>query len=207
MTTESILLLMTICFVAMVSPGPDFLLVTRNALSYPRRQAFATAVGIISGCFIHATYCIFGIALLITQSILLFSVIKYAGAAYLIYLGLKGLMSRSEGPSFTGETPGSIPSVREAYLQGLLCNLLNPKLAIFLLSLFTQFVDMNASVAHKSLVAGVFIGESVVYWPILVLLLQSSLVREAFSNSRLFLERLFGGLLIYLGFRVAFSED
>lgn len=207
MTIESILLLITICFVAMVSPGPDFLLLTRNALAYPKRQALATALGIVSGCLIHASYCILGIALLITQSILLFSTIKYAGAAYLIYIGLKGLFSGPEASEARPETITHVPTVGAAYLQGFFCNLLNPKLAIFLLSLFTQFVDINASIAHKTLVAGIFIGESIIYWPILVLILQSALVRQTFAKLRSFIERLCGGLLVYLGLRVALAED
>src|SRR5471030_649289 len=91
----SLLMLISICFIGMVSPGPDFLLVTKNALLYPRRQALATALGVVSGCLFHASYCILGLAFIITQSIMLYTTIKYAGACYLIYLGIKGLKSRS----------------------------------------------------------------------------------------------------------------
>lgn len=85
----SLVLLILICFIGMISPGPDFLLVTKNALLYPKRQALATAFGIVSGCLFHATYCILGLGLIITQSILIYTIIKYAGACYLIYLGFK----------------------------------------------------------------------------------------------------------------------
>lgn len=193
--------------VAMVSPGPDFVLVTKNALMYPRKQALMTALGIVSGCIAHASYCIVGLAVVITQSVLLFSVIKYAGACYLIYIGLKGVLSRS-GKTTIIESRAVTPiSNTNAFVQGFLCNLLNPKLAVFLLSLFTQFISVDASMHDKALVAGVFVIESALYWPLLVLLLQQRFIRKAFSEMKGILDRVCGALLIYLGVRVALSRD
>ncbi|QMT61195.1 LysE family translocator [Legionella sp. PC997] len=203
----SLLLLMMICFIGMISPGPDFILVTKNAFFYPKRQALATAFGIVSGCLFHATYCILGLAFIITQSIILYTTIKYAGACYLIYLGLKGL--KSNHSAIIDQDKSSIKNitVSKAYMEGVLCNALNPKLAIFLLSLFTQFVSMNASMSDKALVAGVFVTESALYWPLLVLFLQSNKVRAVFANFQAVLSRLFGGLLVYIGIRVILSAD
>src|SRR4051812_8676722 len=123
---QDISLLAVICFIAMVAPGPDFVIVTRNALSYPKAQALATAIGIVAGCCVHATYCTLGLALVITKSILLYSVIKYAGACYLLYLGIKCLLSRPERTEVEESITRKIISVRSAFLQGLLTNLLNP---------------------------------------------------------------------------------
>jgi RhtB (resistance to homoserine/threonine) family protein len=205
---NNLLLLSTICFVAMISPGPDFLLVTKNALNYPKRQALATALGIVAGCLFHASYCILGLALIITKSVLLFSVIKYAGAGYLIYLGIKGLTSKpTAANSVSVQKETSIKSVRESFVEGFFCNVLNPKLAVFLLSLFTQFVSLDASLIEKGSVAGVFVLEAAIYWPLLVILLQSSLIRRLFSDAQLYVDRFCGALLIYLGVRVAFSRD
>lgn len=205
---NTFLLLAIVCFVAMVSPGPDFVLVTRNALLFPRAQAFATAVGIICGCLFHATYCILGLAVIIAQSVILFSAIKYLGAIYLIYLGIKSLFA-SSATSLTAQVDRSftMPSVREAFFQGFLCNVLNPKLAVFLLSLFTQFIDVEASTADKVRVAGIFVGESAVYWPLLVLLLQSPAIRGLFSSMKIVLDKVCGALLVYLGVRVAMGEE
>ena len=202
----SLFFLMTVCFIGMISPGPDFLLVTKNALLYPKKLALATAFGVVTGCFFHATYCILGLALIITQSTVLYSIIKYLGACYLIYLGLKGLGShriksmQKPGASEINKT------VLKAYMEGVLCNALNPKLAVFLLSLFTQFVSINASVSDKVVVAGVFIGESVLYWPLLVLFLQSPSIRSLFDRSQAAISRIFGTLLIALGIRVLVSD-
>lgn len=85
---------MSISFVAMISPGPDFLIVLRNALGLGRKHGIATALGIGSGLSIHMAYCIMGIGLIISQSIMLFSAIKYIGAAYLLWLGYKSVKSK-----------------------------------------------------------------------------------------------------------------
>lgn len=205
---NTFLLLAIVCFVAMISPGPDFVLVTRNALLYPRSQALATAVGIVCGCLLHATYCILGLAVIIAQSVILFSAIKYVGAGYLIYLGVKSLFASTTPDSTTQVLRlNTMPSVREAFFQGFLCNILNPKLAMFLLSLFTQFIDVGASTADKVRVASIFIGESVVYWPLLVLLLQSPAIRGLFASMKVVLDKVCGALLVYLGLRVALGEE
>ncbi|CAM2741787.1 LysE type translocator [Legionella steigerwaltii] len=203
----SLLLLTVICFIAMISPGPDFILVTKNALIYPRRQALATAFGIVTGCLFHATYCILGLAFVITQSIVLYTTIKYAGACYLIYIGLKGLKSKQSEKINQELSLLKNITVSRAYIEGVLCNALNPKLAVFLLSLFTQFVSINASIGDKAVVAGVFVVESSLYWPLLVLFLQSNNIRKAFSNFQTALTRVFGGLLVYVGIRVMLSTD
>ncbi|MCW8442656.1 LysE family translocator [Fluoribacter gormanii] len=203
----SLFLLMMICFIGMISPGPDFILVTKNALFYPKRQALATAFGIVTGCLFHATYCILGLAFIITQSIVLYTTIKYAGACYLIYLGLKGLKSKQSLAIHQDLSTMKNITTSKAYIEGVLCNALNPKLAVFLLSLFTQFVSINASMGDKALVAGVFIAESALYWPLLVLFLQSNKVRMIFANFQAVLSRLFGGLLVYIGIRVMLSAD
>lgn len=203
----SLLLLTVICFIGMISPGPDFILVTKNALLYPKRQALATALGIVTGCFFHATYCILGLAFVITQSIVLYTTIKYAGAGYLIYLGLKGLKSKQSTQIHQDRSSLKEITASRAYIEGVLCNALNPKLAVFLLSLFTQFVSINASISDKAVVAGVFIVESSIYWPLLVLFLQANNIRKAFANFQTVLTRIFGGLLVYVGIRVMLSTD
>lgn len=203
--SSNLFLLATICFIAMISPGPDFLLVTKNSIVHSQRLALATAFGIVTGCLFHATYCILGLALIIVQSAVIFSMIKYAGAGYLIYLGLKGILAKkSANISEIAHTENSANNITafKAYTDGLFCNVLNPKLAVFLLSLFTQFVAVNASVSDKALVAGVFVSEAALYWPLLVLLLQSQSVRWLFHDCRKIVDRFCGVLLIYLGIRV-----
>ncbi len=200
-----LLLLAAVCFIAMLSPGPDFVLVTRNALLYPRSQALATTAGIVAGCLVHATYCILGLAFLITKRVIVFGAIKYLGACYLIYIGLKGLFAKpnSKNHETVQEREAAIPTLRGAFLQGFFCNVLNPKLAVFLLSLFTQFIDVDATMGQKAQVAGIFVLESALYWPIVVVILQMPLLKAGFSKLQAYIERLCGAVLVYLGVRVA----
>jgi len=206
MAAAELIILAGICFLGMLSPGPDFILVTRNAITQPRAQALATAFGIVAGCIIHATYCMLGLAWIITQSILIYSTIRYLGAAYLIYIGVKSLFAKKSSAESPIKSPPEL-SVRAAFMQGFLCNVLNPKLAVFLLSLFTQFITPTASLGQKAIVTGVFFTESALYWPILVLALQLPGIREALQNAQSTINKICGAVLIALGIRVALSRS
>lgn len=81
---------------AAISPGPDFAMVIKNSLLYSRRAGIYTALGVSVSLLIHAVYCILGLALVISRSLLAFSIIKYLGAAYLIYIGIKGFLAKRE---------------------------------------------------------------------------------------------------------------
>lgn len=127
---------------AVMLPGPDFALVTKNALFHSRRAGFFTSIGIGISALIHMTYCALGLAIVISNSLLLFSVIKYLGAAYLIYLGVNALLSR-QPDHFIPENKKihqSTLSAVAAFRQGFLCNLLNPKATLFFLALFTTII-------------------------------------------------------------------
>lgn len=134
----------TIAIIALlgaISPGPDFVVVSKNALMYSRRTGCFTACGIAAGIVFHVTYCILGIAIIISQSLLLFSIIKYIGASYLIYLGVKAIFSKSSKnlPSNIHHQVNDI-SAWVAFRQGLLTNVLNPKCTLFMLAVFTMVV-------------------------------------------------------------------
>ncbi len=184
------------------------MLVARNSLTCPPRQALATAFGIAFGSLVHATLCTLGLTVLLAKSVALFTFVKMVGASYLIFLGLKALFSgvvmvSEPSPAHVGRNI----SVCSAFLEGLLCNLLNPKLAIFLLSLFTQFLSTEAPINQRIGVAVVFVGENFVYWPLLVLLLQADRMRQLLHRGQVHVERVCGGLLIALGLKVAFSRE
>lgn len=86
--------ILVIHFLALASPGPDFVMVVKNALGYGRSTGIRTAIGIGLGIGVHVLYCTFGLALIISKSIVAFSIIKRAGAAYLVYIGIKSLRAR-----------------------------------------------------------------------------------------------------------------
>ena len=89
---------MGLVVLVMVSPGPDMVVVLRNTFVEGRRAGLQTSLGILTGNLVHISYCALGIGWLISQSILAFSTLKYAGAAYLIYLGIVSFQSGAAGP-------------------------------------------------------------------------------------------------------------
>ena len=143
-----------------VTPGVDTLLVMRNAGRGGFRDGCVTSVGICCGLFIHATLSALGISLLLLETAWAFSALKWAGAFYLIWLGLGSLRHAVKGEPVTGaKSPAVVRRkvpLRVSFREGLLSNVLNPKTALFYMALLPQFVDPSGSAFQQSLVlAGV----------------------------------------------------
>ncbi|MCW2482783.1 LysE family translocator, partial [Candidatus Symbiopectobacterium sp. NZEC135] len=151
----------TITLFAVISPGPDFAMVTRNSLMLSRRAGILTAVGIGGGILVHMSYTLIGIGLIIQQSLWLFNIIKLIGAAYLIWLGVKMLRTK---PTRTQSDTG-IASVSDgvALRTGFLTNVLNPKTTIFIVSLFMQVVSPQTPLAVQ-IGYGIFISVAHISW-------------------------------------------
>lgn len=120
-----------------ISPGPDFAIVTRYALTGSRKAALLASCGVAAGILIHATYCALGVGILIVESPILFRIIQLVGSLYLLYLGICLLLPAKPGKK---KIP---PSTHQAFLQGFITNILNPKVILFLLGLFTQFTEAD----------------------------------------------------------------
>ena len=127
---------------AVASPGPDFAIVVKQSLSHGRRTAVWTSIGVGSAILLHITYSLLGIGLLIKGSALWFSVVKYAGAAYLAWLGIQSLRAKPRDSNPTGLTDAKpVPAPHGAFMTGFLTNALNPKATLFFLALFTVVID------------------------------------------------------------------
>src|SRR2546423_11021771 len=118
-----------------VTPGPDTALVVRNALRSGPRAASLTALGVAAGSAVWAFASILGLAVILEASLVAFTVLKLAGAAYLAYLGLRSLLGRR-----TAHGPAPTPH-RTAFAQGLVNNLLNPKAAVIFVAVMPQFIE------------------------------------------------------------------
>lgn len=129
-------------FLAVVSPGPDFALVLRQSIAHGRKTATWTAVGVGTGILFHVGYSLLGIGLLIKASTLWFNVVKYAGAAYLAWIGVQALRSKPRG-DVTGAMGAAdrVPAHRGAFVTGFITNALNPKATLFFISLFAMLVS------------------------------------------------------------------
>jgi len=136
---ENFYLFLTVSILINLSPGPDMIYTAARSLSQGIKAGIFSALGIFAGCLFHITVAVVGLSKIIEQSVLLFSIIKYAGAGYLIYLGIRALLNKKK----TSTEITSLPSMtnRKIFLQGMLTNILNPKVAIFFLSFLPQFID------------------------------------------------------------------
>lgn len=188
-----------------ISPGPDFVVVTQSSLSYGKKAGILTSLGVAIGCLIHITYCILGIGVIVSESIILFNILKYLGAAYLIYLGVKALISK---PSQSTLIDASVLSQQTlssigAFRKGLLVNLLNPKVTLFILSIFTQVIDPNTPM-HIQAAFGIEFGLIAFAWfSLLTLILNNPLLKKKLLSVQHYVEKILGGFLILLGIKVA----
>ena len=123
-----------------IVPGPNVLYITARSVSEGRRSGVVSALGVETGTLVHVTVAAAGLSYLVAQSAVAFAAVKYAGAAYLIYLGVRTLLTPA-GPDTAAEPPRGL---RRVYVEGLVVNVFNPKVILFFLALLPQFVDRAA---------------------------------------------------------------
>jgi len=186
-------------------PGPDTIYILTRSTAQGRAAGVASALGISSGCVIHALLGALGLAAVVMASATAYQMIKWAGAAYLVYLGLTMLRAHGHGSSHalsTKQSPGRI------YVQGVITSLLNPKVALFFLALIPQFIAPNAVHPGLSFLAlGLTFVATSTLWSLVLAVAAGALHRRLASGpGARWLKRLGGGLLVGLGARLAFSE-
>ncbi len=193
---------------AVVSPGPDFLIVTRNSLLYSKRVGLATALGIAVGIIWWVAASVLGISYIISKTIALFNVIKWLGALYLVYLGIRSFHSKRGSTSETktvglvGRSVVTMTPAR-AFRTGLLTNLLNPKCALFFVSLFSVVVAPNSSLVLRCAYGLEIMLIAVAWFSLLATVLSVERVKRIFEQVSVWFERVTGAILIALGIRLA----
>jgi RhtB (resistance to homoserine/threonine) family protein len=194
----------TITLLACISPGPDFALVSRNGLLLSRRAGVLTAMGIGLGVLVHVGYTLLGLGLVLQQSPWLFNALKLAGAAYLVYLGIKMLRSRPDVQQPDAASPAL--SDLAALRSGFLTNALNPKTSIFIVSLFMGVVRPDTGLPVQ-IAYGLFIaGAHVLWFSLVALCFSAGRVREKLLAARQWIDRAFGGLLVGFGVLLTLSQ-
>jgi threonine/homoserine/homoserine lactone efflux protein len=187
-------------------PGPDILFVIAQSISQNKKAGIATALGLCSGLIVHITAATLGISTIIYQSALAFTVIKYTGASYLLYLAWQSFKEKETGFAFNHNKPFKYPSL---YKKGILMNLLNPKVSLFFLALLPQFV--NKSMGHITLqmfILGIiFLVQALVIFIAVSVFsekLRHVLLTNSFIAKRMNIVK--GLLLGLIGIQIAFSE-
>jgi threonine/homoserine/homoserine lactone efflux protein len=207
--TSALVAYLAIAGLLVITPGPDMALVTKNALTRGSRAALATAFGIEAGLLVWTGASVLGIAALLRASATAFTVVKLAGAAYLVYLGVTAFLSlrptKEEKPVAPG--PRIVITQGSPFRQGLLSNVFNPKIAVFFTSLIPQFVTPGPSATAESvLLAGIFIGMGLVWltsYAFIASTASAVLRRPAITKA---LAVLTGCVLIGFGLRLALAR-
>lgn len=195
----------SITVLTIVTPGPDFVIVARNSLSYSRRSGVFTAIGVAVAVWIHIFYTLAGIGFILSKSIILFSIVKFLGAGYLIYLGVSCLRSsgKLDEPTSTGEnrTASDLASFR----MGFVNNALNPKATLFFLSLFTQLVSSSTPLAIQILYGAIVSVSCFIWFSMVALFLNRPEIKKQFIRMQKYVEKVMGTVLLAFGIKVAFS--
>jgi threonine/homoserine/homoserine lactone efflux protein len=192
---ETLSILLITQLFAMMSPGPDMFLILKNSMIHKNATvAYCTILGIGLGLTFHISISIAGLGIFLTQSESLFRIIRFAGAGYLGYLGFKSLFNSSKFQSVIAEDKEL--NLIAAFKEGLFTNLLNPKVTLFIISLFTQVIRPSASYYEKSTYGLVLVAEAIVVWTIFSRAVRLETVRQALENHTLWLDRLFGLILL-----------
>ncbi|AQS42387.1 MAG: Homoserine/Threonine efflux protein [Candidatus Tokpelaia hoelldobleri] len=191
----------------LVAPGADFAIVVRQALVHGRRSAMITTLGISTAFMIHVSYTVLGLGLIISQSLLLFNLVKWAGVAYLVYIGVRALMSRGTDVAVAAEMKEKITqSARKAFALGFTVNALNPKAVFFFLAIFSAFVAPATPSAVK-FGYGLAMAVVVIIWFSCVgIFLTTPVVQRFFSRISRWLDRICGVVFIGFGIRLMFQE-
>jgi threonine/homoserine/homoserine lactone efflux protein len=187
-----------------VSPGADMALVAKITFERGRRAALLATLGICSGLLVHATASALGLSVILATSAEAFTVVKLVGAGYLAYLGVQAFRSslRHDAAEVTSPRRGATP-----YLQGVLSNVLNPKVAVFYLTFLPQFMSPGDNVLARSLAFALAHGVMGIVWlsAYAYALSRISVVLGG-AGVRRWLERVTGGVLIALGARLALER-
>jgi len=191
-----------------VTPGPDTAYIVGRSVQLGWRGGAAAALGISCGCLVHVFGAAIGLSALLMASSAAFAVVKWIGAAYLLFSGIQMLLSRA-GPATATGTDAGETSLRRVFWQGVLTCALNPKVALFFLAFLPQFVAVDSP--HKALAfltLGLIFITSGTLWCFTVAGFASKaagLIGQS-SGAMSWINRLLGGMFVYLGVRVAMMD-
>ena len=190
---------------AAISPGPDFVVTVRNSLCYSRRAGIFTALGISLALCVHLFYCAAGIGYIISTSVVLFSILKLLGAAYLIYLGVSSFIAKGSRIDLTEENTGTDLTRLKAFRMGFLTNVLNPKATLFFLSLFTLVIGNSTPIYIILTISAVIILTAFTWFTIVSIFLAQQNVQRVFLKYDKIINRTLGGFLVFLGIKIVFT--
>jgi RhtB (resistance to homoserine/threonine) family protein len=199
--------LMAVFIIAAVTPGADFACVVRESVAFGRRAGILAAIGVGAAIMFHVTYTVLGIGLVVAQSVIAFTIVKWAGAAYLVWLGIHSMRAPPPAALSVAAGPAAPRSPRRSLAIGAMTNLLNPKATLFFVSLFSTIVSPTTPLLLQF---GYGVAMSIVlaaWFTIVALFFTTDAMRAALARAGRWFNRLTGAMLIGLGIRVALQRS
>ncbi|PHR73939.1 MAG: homoserine lactone transporter [Arcobacter sp.] len=206
MSFESLLTFALIVFFIAIIPGPNALLVLFTALSNNKSRAFANVAGVSCGFLIHAFISALGLSLLLSQSLIAFTLLKILGVFYLLYLGFTHFKAAYQLKKIEAPKSEAQKGLMNNFAKGLLTNLLNPKIILFYLSIFPQFVS-SSNILEDSLLLGAIQAIVVSFWFLIIILL-SQYLKDFLSKAKnaSFLNYFAGSVFVLFSYKLANSK-
>lgn len=196
---------LSITLLTIITPGPDFFIVVRNSLTYNKRSGIFTTLGVSAAVWVHILYTLAGIGLILSKSIILFTIVKYLGAGYLIYLGWQCLKSKPlDGEKYVKKE--KIISDYNSFKMGFINNALNPKATLFFLSLFTQVVSVTTPITIQVIYGATVSISCLIWFSLVAVFLNQRKIRSTFEAIQHYFEKVMGIVLITFGIKVALAS-
>jgi RhtB (resistance to homoserine/threonine) family protein len=190
-----------------LTPGNDTIFILGRSIAQGRQAGVMSVLGIATGSIIHTTLAAFGLSVIIAKSIIAFTIIKYAGAVYLVYIGYKMLTDRSQLNTDVTLTEQKV-NLKKVYLDGVITNVLNPKVALFFIAFLPQFIDSNAdNMVLPFLLLGITFTITGTIWCLVLASFASAISNRLKNNKKLswYINKACGVVLIGLGIKVALT--
>ncbi len=207
----SLVTVTVLTIVIAITPGLDFMLVTRNSVSHSRIAGIYSALGIGCSLWVHVAYSIAGLAAIISQSVVVFTVIKYLGAGYLIYIGWKTFSASTKINPINldqrAEVADNSLNRASAFRMEFFCNLLNPKAPIFFLIIFTQIVTPETPLWLQFTYGAIISIVHIIWFSLVAIFLSQPTLERKFNLYKVKLEKGIGVLLIGFGLKMASANQ
>ncbi|WP_299177225.1 LysE family translocator [uncultured Neptuniibacter sp.] len=189
-----------VCFLGTISPGPSLAVVLRQSLGNGRKHGVVTAMSHSTGVALWAVLTLWGLGVVVAEHPTLYQVITYSGAVYLAWLGIKALRSMGGIHSFSEEQVGSYLS---AVSDGALISLMNPKLALFFIALFSQFLSADQTLVDQLILLSTVVLIDLIWFSWIAIMITQGRLLKILQNRSKELDRVSGVVMIGLALRIA----
>ncbi|MEH6659595.1 LysE family translocator [Leeuwenhoekiella marinoflava] len=191
-----------------LTPGADTMYILGRSIAQGKKAGILSALGISTGAIFHIIFATLGLSIILAKSAMAFEIIKYLGAGYLIFLGLKTIFKKTDG-KFELNNENETANYKKIYFSGIMTNILNPKVALFFLAFLPQFIDPNyVKSSLPFLILGITFLLTGTIWCLILALFASKLsdrIRKSYKM-KMWLDKITGGIFVALGIKLALMK-